>query len=201
MIERVLSFGRCLVPLLVLSFVMGGVALPARIALAGDTDGPSGPPTVTNPGCPNDSHGPCTDPHTYTGGGVGNGICGRCGNKVYTYTGGSCSGTNGGDPDCRNYTVPATATYNFVSTPVGSLTYAACLAVYVACLTADGALAAGVCGGACIVGGVFTLGASCVACLAAAGAGAAACTCAYDECKEDCNYTGVTWAGSASACF
>jgi hypothetical protein len=202
MSKNVLFWGRCLACLAVYGLVLGRFAFAPHVAL-GDSDNPPPPAVPGNPGLPSNTKGPCTDPHTWTSSGVGNGICGRCGNMVFTYTGGSCAGTsNSGCPDCRNYVLsPAVFTWPFTSVPVGSLEYACCLSAYVACLGADGILSGGICGPACTVGGVFTLGASCIACIAGASLGAAACTCMYDECKEDCVGGSVTTAGTAGACY
>jgi len=173
------------------------------VARAGDTDGPSGYSSSRPPNTDNNAKGPCNDPHSYTGSGTGNGYCGRCGDITWTYSGGACQGTSSAScPDCLNTQVPATIVDTYISTPVGSIMYAVCFAGYGLCLATDGILDAAVCGSACIVGGVFTLGASCIACIAGAGAIAAGCTCAYDECKEDCNYDhSDPGAGNAAACF
>lgn len=175
------------------------------IALA-DTDGPGMPNGGPRPGN-NDAKGPCTDPGTATSSGIGNGYCGRCGNLTWTYTGGSCAGTSQAEAnDCNDCNTPTTFVQNFVSTPVGSLTYAACFAAGVACMTVSGILdiiGGSVCAGVC-VGSWWTWGASCWACITGEAAlvstGAAVCACTYEECIEDCDYTTTDTFGSTAAC-
>lgn len=203
-----------------------GVALFAaanRTTLASDTNGP-GPPVDNWTGCgPPNANGPCNDPSKWTlTGGIGNGWCGRCGDKTFARSTGKCTGAlvhdriishPGGDGplpgpgldprpskfDCKNCTCRATGTYFFTSTPVGSWAYAACLAGAAAGFVADAACFTA-CAGVCIVSGVFTLGTSCVACIAGCGAAGAALLCAFDECIECCTYTGFAFAGNVPCC-
>lgn len=216
---------RVLRPVLALS-IMAVACLVGNAAYA-DTDGP-GPPVTDWSGCgPANAYGPCTDPQKWTHvSGVGNGLCGRCGDKTFSRSTGTCTGamqhqqSDGGDSgvpgepgepseydnpvpvplfDCKNCICSASCTYYFKSTPVGALEFAGCVAATAAMLAAD--VACGIaCGGVCIVSGVFTLGASCVACLAGCGAAGAAIICFYNECVEDCNYTGYAFAGSVPCC-
>jgi hypothetical protein len=192
------KIGFCMCCLSMLLYLAQPMMLSVAVA---DTNGPPGY-TPTPPGYDCDKHGPCTDPHTYTGSGIGNGYCGRCGNKVWTYSGGTCQGTDPGDFNCYEANYPTTITDFFVSTPVGTLAFVACFAGYALCLGGCGILDAGVCGSVCVGTGGFTLGASCIACIAAlGGACGAACTCAYDECKESCDYTSSSQAGSTTGCW
>jgi len=164
-----------------------------------DTDGPSGY-TPVNPNCPNDKNGPCTDPHQYTGNGIGNGLCGRCGNIVWTYTGGTCQGTDPGPPNCFECSYAQTITDFYVSTPVGALMFAVCCAATAAMLVADGVCFI-LCGGVCLTAGVWTGGTACWLCLAGCGAGGVAIICFYDECVEDCDYVNTGRAGTATGCW
>jgi len=181
MVPRKFGFFMCCLSVI---FYLGHPLL-IDVAHADSSDGGIVP---ENPGGDNNACGPCNDPHNYTSSGVGNGICGRCGDKTYTYEGGSCQGTDNVDEfNCLDTSYYTTYTANYESTPVGSLMFAVCLAALAACVIADGACFT-LCGGVCFVSGVFTLGASCLACLGACGAGGVACICAYDECKENCDY-------------
>ena len=91
----------------------------------------------------NDAKGPCTDTGRYTSTGIGNGACGRCGPRVFTYAGGSCSGTsNSSSNDCNGCTTRwSTVTYNYAPTPVGSIAFAGCSVNFAACLSAAGVIA------------------------------------------------------------
>jgi hypothetical protein len=80
--------------------------------------------------------GPCTDPHTFAVVGIGNGSCGACGGKIFTYNGGTCSGTGSGSPTCVSFTTTRTYLENYLSTPVGGMVEAACTVALVACLAA-----------------------------------------------------------------
>ena len=164
-----------------------------------DTDGPSGW-VPANPGCDYDKRGPCTDPHTYTPVGIGNGLCGRCGDIVWTYSGGYCQGTDSGDPNCFEWGYPQTITDSYVSTPVGTLVFVACLAATTVLLVADGVCFA-LCGGVCITTGVWTGGATCWACLVGCGAVGTFIICFYNECVENCDFMTSTNAGSATGCW
>jgi len=202
--------------------ILALVVLPGYLdaAARADTDGP-GPPTTDWSQCQLNAWGPCTDPKKWTQtGGIGNGLCGRCGNKTFARSTGTCTGaapamSRSGDdasepgepgepiplpaPNCKNCICSAHCTYFFTSTPVGALEFAGCLVATAAMLMGD--VACGIaCGGVCIVSGVFTLGASCVACLAGCGAAGTAIICFYNECVEDCNYTGFNFAGQIPCC-
>lgn len=161
-----------------------------------DTDGPGPPNKGDFSGFENNAWGPCNDPATWTQtAGIGNGFCGRCGNKTFARSTGTCQGEDTGqDCDCTDLTSPSTCTYTFVSTPVGALEFAACAVSTLVLLAADGAVFIA-CGTSCGV-----VGPLCLACLAAAGAGGLAVICFYDECVEDCEYMGFAFAGSVPVC-
>lgn len=174
-----------------------------------DTDGPGEPGAFG--GCPgnDDAIGPCSDPNDYTSSGVGNGLCGRCGDMTYSYIGGSCTGQDQVEQNnCNDCTLsPKTFVRNYESTPVGSLEYAAQYAVWIACVATSGAvdIALGAaCVGVCGTAGIATWGAACWACIvgesATVAAGLAVCECAFDEFAEDCDYVGTDTFGSTSAC-
>lgn len=158
------------------------------VVMAQDSDSSCPAPFVANPGGVN-NWGPCTDPHTYNGVGIGNGQCGRCGNVTWTYAGGICTANPACGPfNCLQTSYPGTITDAYVSTPVTGAAFAACVAATTALFIATAGLTA-LCGAACIVSGAFHLGAGCLACLTAAGAAGTAIACYYNECSENCNCT------------
>lgn len=178
-------------------FRIGGLILAAQcllmmsipISANADTNGPGGPST-TFPFAAN-ACGPCTDTNTWTlgaGPNIGNGVCGRCGNINYQRSTGTCQGTDPGTFNCKQGNCDSHATDRFASTPVGSLAYAGCIAAGIA----GGVLAELVlitaCTGTCVVGGIPTLGAGCVACVAAHVTAATVAACAMSECLENCNF-------------
>jgi len=197
--------GRRLIAVIAAASVLSNCFCPCLLVVdaRADTNGPGAPGGFA--GCPghNDAKGPCSDPNDYYSSGIGNGICGRCGDITYDYIGGSCTWQDNVDHNnCNDCTVsPKTFVRNYESTPVGSVAYAICMAAYVACLGAAGVLDAAVCGSVCVVSGVFTWSASCIACIAALGsATVTACDCAFAECQENCDYVGTDTSGSTSAC-
>ena len=160
------------------------------ISANADTNGPGWPSTDWGAIGAN-ACGPCTDTNTWTyglGPNIGNGVCGRCSDINYQRSTGTCQGTDPGTYNCKSGSCNSHATDRFASTPVGSLAYAGCIAAAIA----GGILAELVlipaCAGACTVGAVFTLGASCVACIAAQVTTATAVSCALAECIENCNF-------------
>jgi hypothetical protein len=178
-------------------FRIGGLILAAQcllmmsipISANADTNGP-GRPSTTFPFAAN-ACGPCTDTNTWTlgvGPNIGNGACGRCGNINYQRSTGTCQGTDPGTFNCKQGNCDSHATDRFASTPVGSLGYAGCVAAAIA----GGILAELVllpaCAGACTVGAVVTIGASCVACIAAQAGTGTAVACGLAECIENCNF-------------
>jgi hypothetical protein len=187
------------------SFLVGGSVLFLFTIVGGvclvfaDTNGPGAPAAPVCSEWLGDT-GPCTDPRSYSGSGVGNGSCGRCGNVTYTYKGGACLGTY--PTSVRNCAMCVTdldVTRIYSSTPVGTLMFLACYTAASTCYVADAGIAMA-CGPACYVAGTLTLGTSCLACLAAAGGVGAACGCVYSECVETCAYTGTSKTGSVLAC-
>ena len=176
------------------------------VSMAGDTNGPGGPVTTFG-GVALNACGPCTDPNTWAldpaaGSNIGNGFCGRCSDKNYVRSTGSCAGTHQGPLNCKNATCKNKATYAFRSTPVGGLTYAGCVAVFViAGGVVTGIIGLG-CGGVCVSpAGVLTLGAACIACLAKAATVGGTAACAFSECIENCNFLGpVGFAGAVPCC-
>jgi hypothetical protein len=127
--------------------------------------------------------GPCTDSHGGSWSGVGNGACGRCGTRTYTFSSGSCQNTN--SSSCSDYNKYATFTEEYESEPVGTIAYAACCVLHLGMsVAALAALAAAV--PACATACVGTIGAACVACLAGAGALEMGVACSFAECVEWC---------------
>lgn len=167
-----------------------------------DSSGPGAPGVSPCGGTPN-AKGPCTDPHIFTSSGVGNGACGRCGDVSYSYTGGACAGTHPIEGNnCTNCTRdPKVVTRQYLSTPVGSLMYAGCLATVTLCVGGASTVTALGCGAVCYTAGVWTGGSACYFCLGGAGgASSAACCCGFDECKENCDYIHTTTSGFTSGC-
>lgn len=140
---------------------------------------------------------PCSDPHTGSWSGVGNGWCGRCGDRTYTFSSGSCAST--GTPGCTDSFKSATYTVPYDSEPVGSIAFAACVAMLIvggaAGLAAIIAAAPG-CATACAA----TVGVACVLCLIAAGAVGAGVGCAFAECIEWCTSGTPYYSGSVPTC-
>ena len=185
--------------LIVQLFLLAPLSVPAHA----DTNGPgtpwTGPWNFANNAC-----GPCTDTNTWSPGpgpNIGNGVCGRCSNKNWKRSSGSCQGTDPGAFNCKAGKCKSTATDTFTSPPVGGFTYAGCIAAaIVGGIAAEiGVLAA--CAAACTVAGVFTLGASCVACIAANVTAASIAACALSDCIENCNFIGPrVYAGPIVSC-
>jgi len=143
--------------------------------------------------------GPCTDPHTGSWSGVGNGWCGRCGDRTYTFSSGSCADTD--SSACTDSTKAATYTVPYDSEPVGTIAYVLCVAARVVCLAALVAGDAIVCTPVCYTAGVWTGGTACYACITGvAAAGFMACDCGFDECKEWCTSGTPYYSGSVPTC-
>ncbi|KPK62192.1 hypothetical protein AMJ83_11490 [candidate division WOR_3 bacterium SM23_42] len=141
--------------------------------------------------------GPCTDPHTGSWSGIGNGWCGRCGDRTYTFSSGSCANTD--TSECTDYNKAATYTVPYDSEPVGSVAFAACVVALIAGGAAGlAALIAAfpVCASACAA----TVGVACVWCLIGAGAISAAVGCAFAECIEWCTSGTPYYSGSVASC-
>ena len=167
-----------------------------------DTDGP-GNPGPTRILFANNACGPCTDTNTWAAAGpnVGNGLCGRCGNKVFTRSTGSCQGTDRGPLNCKNGTCKGTATYTFTSTPVGSLAFAGCVSLAIAKGIALELVSIPVCTAACTVSATFTLGWSCVKCIAANVTVTTAVACKFADCIENCNFVPpIAWTNPVNCC-
>ena len=177
--------------------------VPLSVPVHADTNGPSAP--VTNwGGIANNACGPCTDTNTWSSGAgpnIGNGICGRCGDKNWKRSSGSCQGTYQGALNCKRGKCSSTATYTFTSTPVGGLGYAGCISAAILGGIVGELVFIPVCASACTVGSVFTLGAACVACIAANVTAASAAACALADCVENCDYIApATFAGPIVSC-
>jgi len=163
------------------------VSLP--LSVSADTNGP-GTPVTTFPFAPNQC-GPCSDTNTWqygVGPNIGNGVCGRCSDINWQRSSGACAGTDPGTFNCKAGTCNGHATDRYVSTPVGSLAYAGCVAAAIVGGIAAELVLIPACAGACTVGAVFTLTASCAACIAAQVGTATAASCAFAECIETCDF-------------
>lgn len=172
------------------------------MAALADTNGPGGPRTAF--GFANNACGPCTDANTWAPGAgpnIGNGFCGRCSNKNYVRSTGSCQGTDRGALNCKQGKCDTAATYTFTSTPVGGLTYAGCVTAAIGggVLAEIGLIV--VCTGVCVTAGVVTLGAACIACVTANVTVASAAACGFTECVENCNFIApVAFANKQPCC-
>lgn len=178
-----------------------------------DTNGSVSPPS--NPGiC--DEHGPCTDDHDFSSSGNGNGWCGKCGPKYYTYNGGSCAGTDYGGYNCYDWNVNSLITQYYYSTAASTAEMIACGIAGVACYTAGDIstiISAIGCWGSCATSWSGLTSAACAACLMAnIGADVligielgelknVICECLTAECMENCDYSSSSQSGSVSACY
>jgi len=172
-----------------LSFVfLFAFSLP--LSASADTNGP-GAPSTTFPFAANQC-GPCSDTNTWglaVAPNIGNGACGRCGDINWQRSTGSCAGTDPGPFNCKAGNCNSLATDRYISTPVGGLVYAGCVAA---------ALAGGIiaelilipqCHQACIVAGnVFVLSAPCARCIAAQAGMVTTASCTFADCIENCNF-------------
>lgn len=181
------------------------IALACSPLIYADDANPGQFQAVHPSGDPNDECGPCTagTDKNYTKNGIGNGFCGRCQTVTWTANGGTCTGQTGssGSFNCHESSTAAVHVDTWTSTPVGSVWYAGCTAVSIAALTGLGAFDVAVCGPACVVGGVVTLGATCWGCIAGNVAAATGISCTFDDCIEDCTLTSHTNTGTTTMCW
>ncbi len=166
-------------------------------------------PTFTGCGGANTNVGPCAGTNTWSGP-TGNGCptlisCNSMSNITYTFTGGSCTGTDTlptGVLNCKQCTVPTNQTDIYLSTAASTLGA-------LGCFTAVTGANIGFWGTLCILGccGV-TIGTGCItgACFAGCGiiligAGTTiSVSCVWSYCQYNCAFSVSNATGSTTAC-
>ena len=141
--------------------------------------------------------GPCEKciGYSYNGSlGAGDGWCGTCENIITTWTIGDCGGNDGGGCTSAEYYTVIEDVYVCNSSTAGNI---AAIALSVGCSAGT----FGACAAVCIVGGTFTLGAACLACIAGAGVGLTGCGCAVAELYCPCAYSHTNDSNPATGCI